>query len=293
MFEPQILQGLPLTQAHIDEIRALMGAYPEAHRTELSRLLAQAWNWRSSSGQLKDMAARTLLLKLQARGWINLPPLRRCAPRRRMSVGASAELFDVVAPDYLSGALNAFTPLQLDVLTPRTSGRFQHYLAVHHYLGYRGPVGENIAYQVRDRSGRDLACVLFGAAAWKTKPRDTWIGWSDTARARHLSLVANNNRFLILPWVAVPHLASHILGRVIRRLANDWQTKYGHPVYMAETFVDRDRFRGTCYRAANWIAVGSTQGRSRQDRTRTLKVPVKDIYIYPLTPDFRERLSHE
>jgi hypothetical protein len=165
-------------------------------------------------------------------------------------------------------------------------------LARHHYLGFGGPVGENIAYQVTDRSGQDLACVLFGAAAWKVSARDSWIGWTPARRAQGLQQIANNTRFLILPWVRVPHLASHILGRISRRIVRDWQTKYGHPVDLLETFVDRTRFRGTCYRAANWIHVGSTQGRSRQDRTRSLRAPVKDIYAYPLRTDFRERLLH-
>ena len=148
-------------------------------------------------------------------------------------------------------------------------------------------------YLVRDRHGRDLACLLFGSAAWKTKPRDQFIGWSHEARARNLLWITNNTRFLILPWVRVPHLASHVLGRIIRRLRTDWQVKYGHPVHLVETFVERDRFVGTCYKAANWICVGSTKGRSRQDRYNTLVLPVKDIYLYPLIAHFREALSNE
>ena len=291
VFKPQVLQGRSLTQAHLDAIKALIHAHPEAHRTHLSILLAQAWNWRSTSGQLKDMAARTLLLKLQALGWITLPA-RRIAPRKRRGLDVNPELFDAVSHDPLIDTLNTFTPLQLSVLTPKTSGTFSRYMALHHYLGYRGPVGENIAYQVRDRQGRDLACALFGAAAWKVAPRDAWIGWSSEVRQKRLAFIANNSRFLILPWVKVPHLASHILGRIARRISQDWQTKYGHPLYLLETFVERDRFKGTCYQAANWACVGQTQGRSRQDRYNTLRVPVKDIYVYPLTPRFRDPLCH-
>jgi hypothetical protein len=147
-------------------------------------------------------------------------------------------------------------------------------------------------YLVRDRSGRDLACILFSAAAWKTQPRDTFIGWDPATRSRHLAFVTNNTRFLILPWVHVPHLASHLLGRLLRRLNNDWLVKYNHPVHLIETFVERDRFKGTCYRAANWICVGQTKGRTRNDRYTTLKVPIKDIYLYPLITDFREKLCH-
>lgn len=148
-------------------------------------------------------------------------------------------------------------------------------------------------YLVRDRHGRDLACVLFGSAAWKTKPRDEFIGWSRETRARNLLWITNNTRFLILPWVRVPHLASHVLGRISRRIRTDWRAKYGHPVYLLETFVEQGRFLGTCYKAANWIFVGSTTGRSRQDRYNTLAVPVKDIYLYPLIPHFKEAFLNE
>jgi Druantia protein DruA len=163
-------------------------------------------------------------------------------------------------------------------------------LAAHHYLGYRLPVGENVQYAVRDGAGRLLAALVFGAAAWKCGVRDRWIGWNRERRERGLGQIANNSRFLILPWVRVPHLASWILGQVARRIGRDWQSKYGHGVRLLETFVDRERFAGTCYRAANWIGLGTTMGRSRQDRDRTLQVPVKDIYVYPLCPDFREGL---
>ncbi len=150
------------------------------------------------------------------------------------------------------------------------------YLAQHHYLGFHRPVGESIKYLVRDRYGRDLACALFGLAAWKLAPRDAFIGWSDRQRHRNLILLTNNTRFLVLPWVVVPHLASHILGLVLRRLRADWRSKYGHPVHLVETFVDRARFRGTCYRATNWQCVGQTQGRSRQDPYTTLWIPFKE-----------------
>jgi len=148
-------------------------------------------------------------------------------------------------------------------------------------------------YMVFDKNGTPLACLLFGSAAWKCAPRDSYIGWNQRARETNINLVTNNTRFLILPWVKVPHLASHILGRVIRRISSDWVAKYGHPVYLLETFVEKERFSGICYRAANWVLVGQTTGRSRNDRYSTLKVPVKEIYLYPLTTRFREVLSNE
>ena len=146
-------------------------------------------------------------------------------------------------------------------------------------------------YLIFDREDRPLACLLFGSAAWKTLPRDEFIGWNVSARKANLNLITNNMRFLILPWVKVPHLASHILGKVARRISSDWIKRYSHPIYMLETFVEKERFHGTCYRAANWTWVGQTKGRSRNDRYTTLKVPIKDIYLYPLVKRFREALK--
>jgi hypothetical protein len=160
-----------------------------------------------------------------------------------------------------------------------------------HYLGFGGAVGENLQYLVRDGQGRPLACLVFGAAAWKCQDRDRFIDWSAPQRQRHLSLLVNNTRFLILPWVQVPSLASWILGRISRQLSGDWQAKYGHGLVLLETFVERKRFRGTAYRAANWLTVGATTGRTRQDRHTCIQAPVKDIYLYPLRRDFREVLQ--
>lgn len=285
------VQGRDLRESDIAAIRSLIAANPAWHRTRLSVELAQAWNWRSTSGQVKDMAARSLLLKLERRGWIALPS-RRVAHHPRRASTPQAEL-PAAAPitEPLAGLLPLRVGMVLSGHPDRTT--VSRYLSQYHYLGYRGPVGETLAYLARDCQGRDLACVLFGAAAWKTRPRDAWIGWDDATRARRLLYIANNARFLILPWVRVPHLASHLLGRITRRLAADWQVRYGHAVHLVETFVDSERFRGTCYRAANWICVGQTQGRSRQDRNHDLRVPVKDVYLYPLTQDCRSQLRHE
>ena len=285
-----IIQGRELRRQDIEEVQELIAGHPTWSRYRLSQEIVKIWNWRSGSGHLKDMATRSLMLKLEQRGELVLPARRRPASRR-LPVD-TATLFDEPTPNVIDEPLADLLPLHLEVLTSRHPGRkmFWRYLAVHHYLGYRGAVGENLAYLLSDCHGRDLACVLFGAAAWKVKPRDVWIGWNDTTRASRLSFVANNSRFLILPWVRVAQLASHILGRITRRLSDDWQRQYSHPVYLVETFVERERFRGTCYRAANWICVGQTQGRSRQDRYSNMDVPIKDIYVYALTNDFKERL---
>ena len=287
------IQGRDLCESDISQIRLLIADQPTWHRTRLSVELAQTWNWRSATGQIQDMAARSLLLKLERRGWITLPP-RRHEFHPRLSLISDLEAVPPASTP-IAEALASLLPVHLELVAAghRDRALFSRYLAQYHYLGYRGPVGENLGYLARDRHGRDLACILFGAAAWKTKPRDAWIGWDDDSRARRLLHITNNTRFLILPWVRVPHLASHLLGRITRRLAADWQARYGHAVRLVETFVDSERFEGTCYRAANWIKVGQTQGRSRQDRDRLLRVPIKDVYLYPLTRDCRRRLCHE
>ena len=290
MPEPLRLQGRVLSELNLLELQQLIAAHPDWHRKRLSQELAEIWNWRTDNGRLKDMAARTLMLKLHRRGLIVLPQPRR-EPVQRKRANPELPGFDD-HPLPITANLRDLTPVAIELLHtkhPAYSTFFAH-LARHHYLGHRGPVGENLAYLVRDRHGRDVACLLFGAAAWKATPRDRFIGWNDQVRAKRLNWTTNNTRFLILPWVRVPHLASHLLARTLRHLSADWQTKYGHPIYLVETFVDRSRFKGTCYRAANWICVGQTQGRSRQDRDRSLSVPVKDIHLYPLIPDFREKL---
>ena len=292
MEQSYLIQGRHLGEPDLAVVRSLIEANPAWSRRRISMELARVWNWRTGTGQLKDMAARSLLLKLEQRGMLTLPARRRIATRRSPVVGAIAEN-ELALSTAITCALSELQPLRLEAVRAGSAERavLSCYLARHHYLGFGGPVGENIAYLARDRFGRELACVLFSAAAWKTKPRDAWIGWNEATRARHLSLVANNSRFLILPWVRVPHLASHLLGRIARRLAADWQARYGHPVHLIETFVERGRFQGTCYRAANWTYVGQTQGRTRQDRLREISAPVKDIYLYALTSRCREELN--
>jgi hypothetical protein len=182
--------------------------------------------------------------------------------------------------------------LQVQEVSGERAGRNEMAAALSqfHYLGFGGTVGENLQYMVRSGSGRLLACMVFGSAAWKCQDRDRFIGWTVAQRKAHLPAVTNNTRFLILPWVQVPHLASWALGAVLRRLSRDWQTKYGHAISMVETFVQQDRFRATSYRAANWIHVGQTTGRTRQDRFYSLQTPIKDVYVYPLQRNFRQHL---
>jgi len=249
-------------------------------RKELARQLCRRWHWVDAQDRLKDFAARSLLLKLEAQGHLVLPPLQT---HKRRPPRPAPQWPDWQEPVPWSAALAALQPLRLAPVVPGTEAahRWAFYLHRYHYLGLR-VVGENLGYLGSDPAGRDVACLLFGAAAWRCAPRERALGWSDEERRHGLSRLANNTRFLILPWVRVPHLASALLGAVARRIGADWQAKYGHGLEVLETFVERDRFAGTCYRAANWHHVGATRGRSRQDRAHTRAVPVKDVYLYPL-----------
>lgn len=287
-----MVQGRRITRGDLEQIQELIRTHPDWSRRRLSEALTEAWDWRNPAGRLKDMATRTLLVKLEARGLVQLPERRRRAFNRMARPRTQARLWDPWDRTPLTGSLAQIRPLSLREVSGdrRARAEFAAALAEFHYLGYRGAVGENLQYSVTGPDGRLLACLLFGAAAWKCRARDEFIGWTHEQRAARLGLVANNSRFLILPFVHVAHLASWALGTVMRRLACDWQGKYGHPIVLAETFVDRSRFRGTCYRAANWVHQGATTGRSRQDRYTTLKVPVKDVYLCPLRRDFRRFL---
>lgn len=290
MDQPQVIQGRAIRPEDVALIRGWLAAHPSSNRTRLSQALCAAWNWRDDAGRLKDMACRNLLLKLEARGQIRLPP------RRTASVNHLRNR-PVLPLDHdqhsIEGPLPLLQPVRVQPVSEgRAAGRlFRFLLQRYHYLGLRHCAGENLRYLARDRNGRSLACLLFGAAAWRIAVRDRWIGWTSEQRRRHLRLLANNTRFLILPWVRVPHLASHLLGQVAQRLSADWQQKYGHPLYLVESFVEEPRFAGRCYQAAGWVPVGLTTGRTRNDDGRRLRVACKVLYLKALHADARQRLA--
>jgi hypothetical protein len=290
--EPICLQGRRLSGDDLALVRGLIAQHPEWHRTALSRELCERWNWRNGVGRLKDMAARTLLLKLQARGLIELPPpqSRTARPRAQAPAMVQPELLSEAIP--IEQSLASLRPVSLEpVQSLPLRRRVGQLLTRYHYRGFNGAVGENVHYLARDHRGRELAVMVFGAAAWKVAVRDQFIGWSVSQRQQHLKGVANQQRFLILPWVRVPYLASHLLALATRRLAADWQARYGHRIWLVETFVERDRFAGTSYRAAGWRELGLTTGRTRQDRHRTLHSTRKAVWIHPLHPAFRQYLT--
>ena len=294
MNETFVLQGRSLGPGELGQVANMIAENPGWSRYRLGVELARKWEWRNGTGQLKDMAARTLLLKLEGRGLIRLPARRRASPNRMRHRQVPA-LDPGVSQEPIRASLAELRPLQLrevGVEFPADRGLFEALLHQFHYLSYRSPVGENLQYLARERTGRPVACLLFGAAAWQCADRDRYIGWDAATRAARLHRLTNNTRFLVLPWVESPCLASHVLSLVLRRLSADWRRKYGHGIQAVETFVQRDRFAGTCYQAANWIRVGQTKGRTRQDAPdgQRYQVPLKDIYLFGLHSQFTQRL---
>jgi len=285
-----VIQGRQIGQAEIDLIRGLLAGHSDWHRTRLSRELCQRWQWRNAAGQPKDMACRSLLLKLERAGHIRLPARRGPSVngRRHRSVPIVRHSRQKIAEP-----LCQLLPLQISVVgsAGEDTALLRSLIAQYHYLGVRSAAGENLKYLVRDRQGRLLGCLWFAAAAWRCKARDQFIGWDEQARQGNLPCVVNNTRFLVLPWVRVDNLASHLLSRIARRICGDWNGKYGHGLYALETFVDRSRFTGACYRAANWRLVGQTTGRTRNDVLNCGPLSsVKDVYVYPLAKNFRQAL---
>lgn len=284
---PLKIQGRLVTEAAVDEVRMLLCNHPIWNRSRLSRELCIRWGWQRPDGQIKDMACRELLRKLELRTLIKLPAREGQGPGRLPAIESVK-----VDRSPISCRLPDLAPVR--IVNARDcvewEKAFNYLVKEYHYLSYGRPVGQNMKYLILGRDECFLGCLLFGAAAWKAEDRDRWIGWEADVRERNLGLICNNTRFLILDWVKVPHLASHALGACLRRLSQDWKQRYGTGIALVETFVDTTRYIGTCYKAANWQRIGRTKGRSRQDRYTKLKVPVKDIFVYPLRHDFRKLL---
>ena len=282
-------RGRPISGDEIRFIRDLIARHPQASRWRLSKLLCEAWDWRHVNGSLRDVYARGFMLFLYRGGHIELPA-RKKAPRehpgrrRRPATDMLLDRRPIRGTLRELGALT-FRQVRRDGEEPLFDGLVES----DHYLGYSQPVGEHLKYLIYS-GDRPVACLAWSSAPWHMGPRDRFIGWTPTVRRRNLHLLAYNTRFLILPWVQVPHLASHILGRMARGISADWEAWYGHPLYYLETFVDRERFVGTCYRAANWRCLGQTTGRGIKDKAHKVTLSIKDVLGYPLRRDFRRRL---
>jgi hypothetical protein len=282
-------RGRDLSAADILYIRDLIAAHPGESRRALSRMICEAWQWRQINGTLRDMVCRGMLLMLERAGQITLPPVSyvRHNPLSRRVRPAPV----LIETTPIEGPLHDLRPLQFEqVRRSAEEPLFNSLMEEHHYLGYEQPVGEHLKY-LAWAQGRPIACLAWSSAPRHIGSRDRYIGWNQETRRRNIRFISYNTRFLILPWVRVEHLASHILGRMATRISEDWQQIYGHPIYFLETFVDPERFRGTCYRAANWVLLGQTTGRGKQSNSYVPNRSIKDVLGYPLTKRFRELLT--
>ena len=269
-------------------IRDVISTSPTSLRTEIARRVCTALDWRDARGDLKAMSCRVALLRLHREGLIELP-----APRNGNGNGKplSKQRTELPAPVPMSNSVNELEALALQLVhTKADSALWNTLIDKHHYLGYQPLPGAQLRYLIRWQGGL-LGAIGWGAAAWKVAPRDQWLGWSAEAREVGLSRVLNNARFLILPWIQCRNLASKVLSLSERRVADDFEARYAFRPVLLETFVEKERFRGTCYRAANWQHLGHTQGRGKCDRKRTARLPIKDLYVRPLCRDFRQILG--
>jgi hypothetical protein len=292
MKEPGELRyrGRMISREDIESIRRLIAEHPGASRRRLSEELCRAWDWRQANGELRAMVARGLMLLLHRAGYIELPPPRWRNPnpfveRRKPAASPFLTWAPVEAP------IAEIRPLEIRQVR-RSGGEerlFNRFIETHHYLGYTQPVGEHLKYLIYAR-GTPVACMAWSSAPRHIGCRDRFIGWRQEVRRKNIHLIAYNTRFLILPWVKVQYLASHILSQMAKVISADWERIYNHPIYFLETFVDPERFLGTCYRAANWILLGKTTGRGKDDQTMKPNRSLKEVLGYPLVPNFREKL---
>ncbi len=278
-----------ITEERVEQIRCVIRDNPGWNRSQISRYICQLWCWQSPNGTLKDISCRDMLRELDRVGRIKLP-----APLTTSRSRGTADIIKHIEHDTepIIAELGELRPLRIEnVIVGAELTKFKSYINQYHYLGFDRTIGENMKYMIYSRDGQPLSCLLFGSAAWSCQSRDVFIGWDKNQRARGLSNITNNSRFLLFSWVRVLHLASHILSLIAGRIAEDWRVKYGHAVYCLETFVEVGRFRGTSYRAANWIHAGRTTGRGRDGGHRHALLPIKDVYLYPLKKDFRKALT--
>jgi hypothetical protein len=285
-------RGRAVSVAEVEFIRQLIASQPGINRRQLSLKLCEAWQWKQANGAPRDMVCRGLLLGLERSGQLELPAaqhVHRNPPTRR-SANKGEPVLEPPDTTQLDVPLGEIRPLEFrQVRRGPEEPLFNHLIAEYHPLGYTRPVGEHLKYMVY-AAGRPVACLAWSSAPRNLSARDRYIGWTPEARRRNLRYLAYNPRFLVLPWVQVKHLASHILGQMARRLAGDWERLYHHPVYFLETFVDTEKHRGTCYRAANWVVMGRTAGRGNNCPDKRPNRSIKEVLGYPLTPRFRELL---
>ncbi len=283
-------QGRVATTGDVEFIKKLIAGNPRDSRRSISKKLCTAWSWVQANGALRDMVCRGFLLRLESAGYIKLPP-KRFTPNNPLANRKPPAKVDIDQTPIIT-TLSKIQPLQIrQGRNTRYEKLFNSLIAQEHYLGYCHPVGEHLKYIVFSEE-RPIACLAWSSAPRHIGCRDKFIGWPADIRKNNLHLIAYNSRYLILPWIQVPYLASHLLGRLAKVLPVDWERVYNHPIYFLETFVDTERFKGTCYKAANWIYLGKTTGRGKNDQTGKPNRSIKAVYGYPLSGDFRKVLCH-
>ena len=282
-------RGRSISATDVAFIQRLMAEHPGISRRKLSAVLARAWNMVQPNGALRDMVCRSMLLALERAGHLALPA-KRCSPPNPLAVRVKPQADPTLTGAAMEGPRSALGPLEVRLVRRTESEHlFGQLMHTFHYLGYAQPVGEHLKYLVYAQD-RPIAALAWSSAPRHLKARDRWIGWTPSQRRGNVRFIAYNTRFLILPWVRVPHLASHLLGELARRISGDWQSVYAHPIHLLETFIDPERFQGTCYRAANWHYLGLTTGRGPRDQTQKANRSLKELWVYPLSKTFREHL---
>lgn len=285
MGQEYTIRSRKINDEDIEIIRKIIELHFHRGRKEISRQLARHWQWYQANGQLKDMACRYILLFLEKQGIINLPP-RFISAHNEKKQAQKCQLAEIT----LEGTVKEHPSIKLTLLEKAKEYKlWNSIIHSYHYQGHKLIVGKYLKY-IACINGSPVACLGWGSAAWSLKPRDQWIGWNKTIKDKNLCGIVNNIRFLILPWVKIKYLASYLLGQSVKIVPRDWQKRYGHPIYLLETFVEKQRFKGTCYKAANWIYLGETKGSAKRGSNHDYHGNIKKIYVYPLGKDFRQKL---
>lgn len=284
---PITIRKRSITDADLPLIQTIINEHWHNSRSAISRVLCQRWNWTQSNGRLKDMACREVLVTLERAGHLKLPPGQHNGRNEKRNRLVSSVLVDQSPID---GSLIDYGPVTMTMVrNSPMEPLYNSLVSKHHYLGYRQIVGQHLKYMAF-LGDRPVACLGWGSAAWAVKSREAFIGWDKPTKGNNLAFVVNNTRFLILPWVSIKCLASKLLAMNARRIALDWMAVYQQPVYLLETFVEKERFLGTCYKASNWICVGQTKGTAKRGHDHLVHGLIKDVFLYPLRKDFRVKL---
>jgi hypothetical protein len=284
--------GQIVSAQQLSEIAEITETFPKLSRTELANTICEIFSWKRPTGKLKSVECRQFLERLEDKAIIKLPACRKKYANKvkvRIERSRKADLQPTV-----STKLKHLWPIRLIKVDHQEQRQLWYeYVDRYHYLGYQLPFGAQLRYFIESGATDEiLGCFQFSSPAWKMAPRDRWIGWADDQRKTNLQKIVNNSRFLILPWIKVKNLASTALSLAVKSVLDDWQDAYGYRPVLMETLVDRKRFKGTCYKAANWIHVGKTTGRGRMDRDHTRDgAAIKEIYVYPLSSRFRQELG--